>query len=81
MVLLYIRDDIDNQKLGKELKPQRDKTPVIVPIELQDTLNDNKSLYKAFKALNPGKQREYCDHIKTDKRDTTYQARLEKYNH
>ena len=78
MVLAYVKEAIENQKLGKELKPQRHRKPVVIPVELQDALNVNKALYAAFKALTPGKQREYCDHIGTAKRGATKQSRLEK---
>lgn len=78
VVLHYIQEAIENQKLGKELKPQRHRKPVVIPVELQDALNVNKALYAAFKALTPGKQREYCDHIETAKRDATKQSRLGK---
>ncbi|MBQ0767691.1 MAG: YdeI/OmpD-associated family protein [Bizionia sp.] len=78
LVLLYVREAIENQKLGKELKPERHKKPVAIPTELQFKLNSNELLCKAFAALTPGKQREYCEHIETAKREATKQSRLEK---
>ena len=76
--LSYIKEAIENQKLGKEIKPERKGKSVIIPEELQKALNENSVLSEAFKILTPGKQREYCDHIATAKREATKLTRLEK---
>ncbi len=78
MVLAYVKEAIDNQKLGKELKPNRSKKKTVVPRELQEALDANGELKKAFKDLTPGKQREYCEHIESAKRDATKQSRINK---
>ena len=78
IVLSYIKEAIENQKLGKEIKPERKGKTVIIPEELQKALNENSVLSEAFKILTPGKQREYCDHIATAKREATKLTRLEK---
>ena len=78
VVLAYIKEAIENQKLGKEIKPERKKKEVVIPVELQKALNGNNILQEAFKALSPAKQREYCEHIIMAKRDVTKQSRLEK---
>ena len=78
VVLSYVKEAIENQKLGKEIKPERKKKAVVIPAELQNVLKENKTLYDAFKALTPGKQREYCDHIESAKREATKHARLDK---
>ena len=77
-VLAYVKEAIENQKLGKEIKPERSKKAVVLPLELQDVFNNDSNLFEAFKKLTPGKQREYCDHISTAKRDTTKQSRIAK---
>ena len=77
-VLAYVKEAIDNQKLGKELKPVRKGKAVTIPNELQAALKTHTDLNTAFKALTPGKQREYCEHIETAKREATKQSRLEK---
>ena len=78
VVLTYIKEAIENQKLGKEIKPDRTKKETIIPTKLQDLLNSNTALNVAFQSLTPGKQREYCEHIYSAKREATKQSRLEK---
>lgn len=77
-VLDYIKEAIENQKLGKEIKPDRSKKETIIPIELSNAFKNNKQLQTSFKALSPSKQREYCDHITSAKREATKLTRLEK---
>ena len=77
-VLAYVKEAIENQRLGRELKPQRKTKPVTIPKELKITLSTNSELKKTFKQLSPSHQREYCDYITEAKRDDTKQRRLEK---
>ena len=77
-VLAYVKEAIENQKLGKELKPERNKKEVIIPKELKREFNNNSEYKNSFSKLTPGKQREYCDYIESAKRDATKQSRLEK---
>ena len=77
-VLKYVKEAIENQKLGKEIKPQRNTTAVIIPAELKKVFSANNDLNTAFKALTPGKQREYCEHISEAKREATKLSRIEK---
>ncbi|WP_066224898.1 YdeI/OmpD-associated family protein [Formosa haliotis] len=76
-VLAYVKEAIDNQKLGKELKPEK-KATVTFPEILKQYLKSNPDFKTSFKALTPYKQREYTDYIASAKRDTTKQSRLEK---
>jgi len=78
IVLAYVNEAIENQKLGKEIKPDRTKKETVIPAELQSVLNSNTALNTAFQLLTPGKQREYCEYINSAKRETTKQTRLEK---
>ncbi len=78
IVLAYVKEAIENQKLGKEIKPTRNKKPVDIPEELQTAFKTNSDLKAGFEALTPGKQREYCNHISEAKRDATKLSRLEK---
>ena len=78
IVLLYVIQDIENQKLGKEIKPDRKKKKTIIPDELKTVLDSKNELKLAFNNLSPYKQREYCEYIDTAKRDATKQTRLEK---
>ena len=79
IVLAYVKEAIENQKLGKEIKPTKiTKKDIVIPQELQKELNTNSTLFDAFKILTPSKQREYCEYIETAKREATKQTRLEK---
>lgn len=78
VVLAYIKEAIDNQKLGKEIKPEVKGKKVDIPEELNLALKKDKVLMDNFKVLTPFKQREYCEYIETAKRAETKQSRLEK---
>jgi len=78
LILKYVKEAIENQRLGKELKPERKKKETIIPKELEDVLKPNLDLKKCFDALSPYKQREFCEYIDTAKREATKQSRLEK---
>ncbi|RNC80205.1 MAG: hypothetical protein ED556_13960 [Winogradskyella sp.] len=78
VVLAYVKESIENQRAGKEIKVDRKPKAVIIPELLESTLKTNKDLSAAFKALTPGKQREYCEHIESAKREATKLSRLEK---
>ncbi|WP_298895388.1 YdeI/OmpD-associated family protein [uncultured Psychroserpens sp.] len=77
-VLTYVKEAIENQRLGREIKPVRKTKEVIIPPELQEALKGNSEFDTSFKALTPGKQREYCEYIAEAKREATKQSRLEK---
>lgn len=78
VVLAYIKEAIENQKLGKELKPDKKKKETVIPLELNELLSKNEEVMANFKALTPYKQREYCEYIAEAKRDATKQSRLDK---
>ncbi|GAB5564967.1 MAG: YdeI/OmpD-associated family protein [Winogradskyella sp.] len=77
-VLDYVLEAIENQKLGKETKPQRASKEIVVPDALKTMLKSDPKLEEAFNQLTPGKQKEYCIHISEAKRETTKLKRLEK---
>jgi len=78
IVLSYVKEAIENQRLGKEIKPDRSKKETIIPEELQAALDSDKDYKTALEALSPSKLREYCEHIASAKRDATKISRLEK---
>ncbi|WP_299550164.1 YdeI/OmpD-associated family protein [Seonamhaeicola sp.] len=78
IVLQYIKEAIENQKLGKEVKPDRTKKETVIPDELNNLFETHKELKDRFESLTPYKQREYCEYIQTAKREATKQNRLEK---
>lgn len=77
-VLAYVKEAIENQKLGKEIKPEKTTKKPDVPLELKILLNTKTDLKTSFEALSLSKQREYCQYISEAKRETTKQLRLEK---
>ena len=78
VVLVYVKEAIENQKLGKEVKADRTKKETIIPVELQIDLDKDSDYKNSLNKLTPGKQREYCEHIMSAKRENTKQSRLEK---
>ena len=78
IVLAYVKEAIENQKLGKEIKPVRNTKAVDIPKELQQVLKTQSDVNASFKALTPGKQREYCSYISDAKREATKLTRIEK---
>ncbi|GAA3654654.1 YdeI/OmpD-associated family protein [Flavivirga jejuensis] len=78
IVLDYVKEAIENQKSGKEIKPDRSKKETVIPKELKDLFANNNDLKKSFESLSPYKQREYCNYIDSAKREATKQTRLKK---
>lgn len=76
LVLKYVEEAIQNQKDGKELKPEKKKLEI--PSELDEALKVDKNLSASFQSLSPGKQREYADYINQAKQEKTKLARLDK---
>lgn len=79
-VLQYVKEAIENQKAGKEIKPAKAKAKkeINIPEELQNEFDNSSELKTCFDSLAPYKQREYCEHIASAKREATKQNRLEK---
>jgi uncharacterized protein YdeI (YjbR/CyaY-like superfamily) len=77
LVLKYINEAIQNQKQGKELKPDRNK-PVIIPEELNQALQDDKEIEDCFNRFTPGRQRELAYYISEAKTMEARQARIQK---
>ncbi|MEQ9616552.1 MAG: YdeI/OmpD-associated family protein [Phycisphaerales bacterium] len=76
-VKAYVKEAIELQKAGKEIKADRNKKTVVPP-ELAAALKKSAPAKRAFDALTPGKQREYCAHVADAKRAETKQSRVEK---
>ena len=53
-----------------------EKRQLNIPSELAEALRNDSKMKQAFEALNPGKQREYADHIATAKQEKTRLSRL-----
>jgi uncharacterized protein YdeI (YjbR/CyaY-like superfamily) len=77
LVIKYLHEAIQNQKQGKELKPERNK-PIIIPDELQIEFAEDKEIENCFKRFTPGKQREFANYISEAKTLETRRARVQK---
>ena len=76
VVMPLLLEAIENQKLGKEIKPQKKKLEI--PDELKEAVSNSSQLSEAFDSLTPGKQKEYTEYISEAKRIETRLKRLEK---
>ena len=73
----YVQEAIDNQRMGLAIKAAP-KSEIEIPPLLQQALDKSPELAAAFAAFSPYKQREFCEHIATAKREATKLSRLEK---
>jgi uncharacterized protein YdeI (YjbR/CyaY-like superfamily) len=77
-ILAYVKEAIQNQKLGKEVKVERSKKKTVIPDLLKRELVEDADLKLSFNKLTNYKQREYCEYIDTAKREATKLSRLER---
>jgi len=73
----YVKEAIKLAKEGKHIAPAR-KKPFVVPTELKEALQKNKSASENFKHMRLGLQREYAEYIADAKREATKLHRIEK---
>jgi uncharacterized protein YdeI (YjbR/CyaY-like superfamily) len=73
----YVREATELVDAGREIKAIRSKT-VDVPYELTSAMRRHKGATAAFRALTPGRQREYAEHVASAKRDATKLKRIDK---
>ena len=73
----YVIEAIKLAHAGKEIKPERSKA-VDIPDELAKAMRRHKGATAAFRALTPGRQREYAEHVTSAKREDTRQKRIDK---
>jgi uncharacterized protein YdeI (YjbR/CyaY-like superfamily) len=77
LVLKYVNEAIQNQKQGKELKPDRNK-PISIPEELSTIFKEDEELLNCFNRFTPGRQREFAYYISEVKTMETRHARIQK---
>ncbi len=53
--LQYVKEAIENQKLGKEIKSDRTNKKPVITKELQNALNKDSVYKNSFNNLNSGK--------------------------
>jgi uncharacterized protein YdeI (YjbR/CyaY-like superfamily) len=76
-VINYMKEAIENQKKGLEVKVEK-TSKVTIPVLLQQKLKESKELQTAFKNFTPYKQKEFCEYILEAKQEQTKLRRLEK---
>lgn len=76
LVLTYLQEAIQNQKDGKEIKPE--KKPLLIPSELAEALASDAKLSELFDEMTLSYKREYAEYISEAKRPETKTKRLEK---
>ena len=77
LVIKYLHEAIENQKQGKELKPDRNQ-PIIIPDELTKVFSEDNELECCFNRFTIGKQREFADFVSSAKQAETRKARIQK---
>ncbi|WP_143959887.1 YdeI/OmpD-associated family protein [Litoribacter populi] len=77
LVREYVEEAIANAKAGKTWKAER-STEVEIPEILQAALDEDEGFKESFFALTYGKQKEYCEHVSSAKREETQLSRIEK---
>lgn len=78
IILDYANEAIANCIAGKEIKPERKKSKIVIPPILKNALENDSIFAENFTKLTPGKQREYATNISEAKREVTQLSRLEK---
>ena len=73
----YLQDAMAVEAAGLKVA-FRNSTDLIYPKEFQDRLARDSALREAFRALTPGRQRQYHLHFTGAKQSVTRQARVEK---
>lgn len=76
MMLAYIHEAIENEKLGKSIKPKRKKATI--PKLFEKELATDTNLAEAFQKFPPYKQKEFLEYIETAKREETKLSRMAK---
>ena len=74
----YIKQAVEVERAGLKITPKK-LSDYPVPEELQQQLDKDPALKKAFQALTPGRQRAYFLNIASAKQAKTRVARVEKY--
>jgi uncharacterized protein YdeI (YjbR/CyaY-like superfamily) len=73
----FIRQAMETELSGKPV-PKIQAPAISWPEELEDALNGNPALDRAFRALTPGRQRSYLLHLSSAKQASTRKARMER---
>ena len=77
IVKAYIREAIKVEKAGLKVK-LKETADFKIPDEFQKKLNEIHALKAAFRALTPGRQRQYIFHFSQPKQSKTREPRVER---
>ena len=77
VVKAYIREAIKLEKTGVKVK-LKETADFKIPDEFQKKLDEIPGLKAAFRALTPGRQRQYIFHFSQPKQSKTRESRVEK---
>lgn len=80
IVKAYIREAIKMEKAGLKVK-LKETAAFTIPNEFQKKLDEIPGLTAAFRALTPGRQRQYIFHFSQPKQSKTRESRVEKCMH
>lgn len=75
-VLAYVKEAIENEKLGKVIKPE--KKEMVISDFFQSELNADKAFKTAFEQFSPYKQKEFLEYIDSAKQEKTKIDRMAK---
>ncbi len=75
-ILIYIKEAIANEKLGKSIKPERKE--VVISDFFTNELKSDKKFVTAFEAFSSFKQKEFIEYVDSAKQDKTKIQRMEK---
>jgi len=78
ILVAYLQETIDNQNKGLKVNISKPVKQVVIPTELKSFLSADLLMFKAFKKLTPGRQKEYIEYIHSAKREQTKSDRLKK---
>ena len=78
IIKAYIEEAIQLEKDGAKVNLKQ-TSDYKMPIELQNKLDEDTQLKKAFESLTPGRQRAYIFNITQAKQSKTREARIQKY--
>jgi uncharacterized protein YdeI (YjbR/CyaY-like superfamily) len=74
----YVREAMELEKAGKKVEYKK-TSDFEMPAELKKKLRAAPALKTAFKALTPGRQRQYLLYFSSAKQSATREARIEKH--
>jgi uncharacterized protein YdeI (YjbR/CyaY-like superfamily) len=78
MIQSYVLEAMKNVEQGKEIKPVRNKKPLLIPGFLKEAFDKDQQLSSKFEELTLTKKREFTEYISEAKRESTREKRLEK---